>query len=233
MACRVTGRVIGRAVVLALATLALVPGPVSATLYSWVDDDGVLHYTADLSSIPEARRASAREIPHPQPRAGGGENTPGAAAPPAAAPADPGTAASRSAAPSPSAAPADRPAEGRVIQFTPGGPIVVPARLNGVAIGLVVDTGADRTVISPAAVARAGIDVRGQAVNITGVTGTATATLTRIGGLDIAGVRVGPLDVVVHDGGLQGADGLLGRDVLDAFTLTVDPAQGQAVLAPR
>jgi hypothetical protein len=31
----------------------------------------------------------------------------------------------------------------------------------------------------------------------------------------------------------QSADGLLGRDVLDAFTLTVDAATQRAILLPR
>ena len=39
--------------------------------------------------------------------------------------------------------------------------------------------------------------------------------------------------VIVHEGSFGGADGLLGRDVLDGFTLTVDAAAGQATLLPR
>ena len=55
--------------------------------------------------------------------------------------------------------------------------------------------------------------------------------------LDVAGARIGPLAVIVHalfaDGRSVAADGLLGRDVLDAFTLTVDPVAGRATLTPR
>jgi hypothetical protein len=39
--------------------------------------------------------------------------------------------------------------------------------------------------------------------------------------------------VIVLDVGVAGVDGLLGRDVLDHFTLTVDTARGQATLVPR
>jgi hypothetical protein len=39
--------------------------------------------------------------------------------------------------------------------------------------------------------------------------------------------------VIVLDVGVAGVDGLLGRDVLDHFTLTVDAARGQATLVPR
>jgi predicted aspartyl protease len=120
-----------------------------------------------------------------------------------------------------------------VVPFTAGQPIQAAVRLNGVTLTLVLDTGADRTVISPGALARAGLDPeRGRVVQIVGATGRATARELVLERLDLAGTQVGPLAVVVHDIGLAGVDGLLGRDVLDAFTLTVDPAAGHAVLTP-
>ena len=61
----------------------------------------------------------------------------------------------------------------------------------------------------------------------------ATAREVIVQRLDLAGVQVGPLAVIAHDVGVGGVDGLLGRDVLDRFTLTVDSASGQAILAPR
>jgi hypothetical protein len=39
--------------------------------------------------------------------------------------------------------------------------------------------------------------------------------------------------VVVLEAPVGGADGLLGRDVLDFFTLTVDSTAGRAILTPR
>jgi len=51
--------------------------------------------------------------------------------------------------------------------------------------------------------------------------------------LDLAGSRIGNFPVIVHDAGVGNADGLLGRDVLDAFTLTVDAAGGRATIVPR
>jgi hypothetical protein len=133
------------------------------------------------------------------------------------------------------------------LKVTPGAPITVEARLNGVALTLIVDTGADRTVISPDAIERAGLSVQeGRSVQVIGVTGTSTATLVSIPLLDLAGARIGPIVVVAHalppsfpgpdgSGGPAGIsiDGLLGRDVLDVFTLTVDTASGRATLTPR
>jgi hypothetical protein len=124
-------------------------------------------------------------------------------------------------------------AAGVVIPYT-GGPLVVDAWLNGVPLRLVLDTGADRTLISPTAMARAGVDVAGGTpVHIRGVTGDAVAALVSVPRLDVAGMRVGPVAVVVHALPGQTLDGLLGRDVLDAFTVTVDAASQRAILLPR
>ena len=127
--------------------------------------------------------------------------------------------------------------------MTPGAPITVEARLNGVALTLIVDTGADRTVISPEAIERAGLgNQAGRPVQVIGVTGTSTATLVTVPLLDVAGARIGPIVVVAHalpqtfrgsDAGGNSVDGLLGRDVLDVFTLSVDTASGRATLTPR
>lgn len=121
-----------------------------------------------------------------------------------------------------------------VIPFAARGPITAGVHLNGVPLLLLVDTGAERTVISPAAIARAGMDPeRGRLLRIVGVTGSATAREVVVPLLDVAGARVGPLPVIVHEMSVGEVDGLLGRDVLDYFTLTVDSAGGRAILAPR
>ena len=129
--------------------------------------------------------------------------------------------------------PASSATAGVVIPYT-GGPLVVEALLNGVPLRLIVDTGADRTVLLPAALARAGFDPGGGTpVQIRGVTGDAAATLVQIPRLDLAGTQVGPVGVIVHTFTGEGIDGLLGRDVLDAFTVTVDAAASRALLIPR
>jgi hypothetical protein len=122
---------------------------------------------------------------------------------------------------------------GVVVPYT-GGPVIVDASLNGVALRLLLDTGADRTMISPEAMSRAGFDAtRGTPVQIRGVTGDAQAVLVSVPRLDLAGTQVGPVAVIVHTLSAGGADGLLGRDVLNAFTVTVDSASSRAILVPR
>ncbi|MGH2358538.1 MAG: retropepsin-like aspartic protease [Candidatus Limnocylindria bacterium] len=181
----------------------LLPGETAAELYRWQGPDGTTYYTGDLESIPPAHRASARAIGHPGPRS----STP----------------------PAPPAARATT-----VIPFSTGAPVVVDAFLNGVPLRLMLDTGADRTVLSHDVVERAGYSLAGGTpVSIHGVTGTAAATLLNVPRLDVAGARVGPLAIVVHSIRGVSVDGLLGRDVLDAFTITVDGAANRATLVPR
>ena len=123
---------------------------------------------------------------------------------------------------------------GTTLPFGGGGPVVVQARLNGVALNLLLDTGADRTVIAPGALVRAGINPdSGTPIRISGVTGSAAATLVAVPLLEVAGARVGPLSVIVHAVPSESLDGLLGRDVLDAFTVTFDAAAGRVTLLPR
>jgi predicted aspartyl protease len=122
---------------------------------------------------------------------------------------------------------------GAVIPYN-GGPLVIDAAINGVPVRLMLDTGAERTLITHAALARAGIDLStGTPVQIRGVTGDAAATLVSIPRLDIAGTRIGPLPVIAHTLASPNIDGLLGRDVLDGFTVTVDAAASRATLIPR
>ena len=185
-----------------LVTLAL-GGPASAELYQWTDGDGVLHYTSDLASIPEAYRTAARDVGSPRTReAPAGETA--------------------------------RQTEAGVLRFQSGAPVVAPVLINGVALRLMIDTGADRSVISPAAAARTGLAVDGErTVRILGVTGGATANEMPVSRMEVAGARVGPLRLIVLDTPASGLDGLLGRDVLEHFTLTVDSNAGRAVLTPR
>jgi predicted aspartyl protease len=192
---------------LAVGLLLVIASPASAALYRWVDSSGVTYYTSERAAIPERYRGSAKELDHPSPRE----------PQPAASP----------------VSPAASPSSGAVVALPTGSPIMVDALLNGVRLRLVLDTGADRTVISPAALTRAGIDATaGTPFRISGVTGSSSASLVSVPRLDIAGAQVGPLGVVAF--AVPGEfDGLLGRDVLDAFTVTFDPAQNRATLTPR
>jgi predicted aspartyl protease len=122
-----------------------------------------------------------------------------------------------------------------VIDFRPGQPIYVVARLNNVEIArLILDTGADRTVVAPLPLWRLGISTRNvPRGEITGVTGATAADMVRVNSVEVGAARVGPLTIVAHDTDFKNADGLLGRDFLDQFTLTIDGKAGVVTLAPN
>ncbi|HMH52562.1 MAG TPA: retropepsin-like aspartic protease [Candidatus Acidoferrum sp.] len=188
---------------LSLLATAALTTSAAAELYQWTDGAGVRHYTSDSTTIPEAYREGARDMGSPRVR-----EVP--------------------------AGESRRGADAGVMRFTSGAPVVAAVLVNGVAMRLIVDTGADRTVISPAAAARTGLAVdAGRSLRVVGVTGGTTANETVVTHMDVAGARVGPLRVIVLDTPSDSFDGLLGRDVLDFFTLTVDSRAGRATLTPR
>ena len=189
--------------VLALLATAVLTTAAAADLYQWTDATGVRHYTSDLETIPEAYREGARDMGSPRAR-----EVP--------------------------ATESGRGADTGLMRFTSGAPVVASVLINGVAMRLMIDTGADRTVISPAAAARTGLAVDGgRSLRVVGVAGSATASEMMVAQMDVAGTRVGPLRVIVLDTPADSLDGLLGRDVLDFFTLTVDSRAGRATLTPR
>lgn len=193
----------GRAGVLLLLAMTALVSPAAAELYQWTDGNGVRHYTSDPASIPEPYRAEARDIGSPRAREAPAVDT-------------------------------RREGDASVMRFRGGAPVVVPVTINGVGLRLMVDTGADRTVISPAAAARTGLTVEtGSQVKIVGVAGSAMASELSVMQLEVAGARVGPVRIVVLETPTGSLDGLLGRDVLDYFTLTIDGGAGRATLVPR
>jgi hypothetical protein len=203
-----------RSLALLLLLGSLVPAaPVRAQLYRWTDDGGEVHFTQGLASVPERVRGRAVIVGYPE------QPGPAPAPPAAAAPATPGP---RPPAPGPGLA------EGVLarIPFVPGAPILVTVRINGGrSLRLLLDTGASRTTISPRALSALGIEVgRGAPVRLRGVTGSAEAVTAMLESLEVGEARVGPLEVVAHDANLLQGDGLLGRDFLDRFQLSIDTA---------
>ena len=92
----------------ALLICAFLPQGVGAQVYHWVDDQGTIHYSTGLESVPERHRPEARALPVPAFRA------------------EPEAVASASAI--------------TTIQFTPGGPILVSAKINGAGpVTLILD----------------------------------------------------------------------------------------------
>lgn len=196
---------------LAVALVMLAAAPATAQIYRWVDDHGNSHYADGLMNVPEVFRSRATPL--------GLRNEP---APP------PGTL-GRAAAPTVAAG-------GATLRYTPGQRIMVDVRLNGrISARLLLDTGADRTLINPSSLTAAGAQLqraiaRGE---IRGVTGTDQVLYVVLDSLEVGEARVERLPVMAYEMGSREADGLLGRDFLDRFNLSIDATRGVVTLSPK
>jgi aspartyl protease len=125
---------------------------------------------------------------------------------------------------------------GATIRYTPGRPIFVTVLLNGRASArLILDTGADRSVIKPRSLIAAGVDLarpsaRGE---LRGIAGAAEALYFTLDSIEVGEARVQHLGIAAYDIGANDSDGLLGRDFLDRFNVSIDPASGIARLRPK
>jgi hypothetical protein len=109
-----------------------------------MDDQGTQHYTTRLESIPEPYRSKAIPLSLPT-------------SPPVP----------------PEITPRSSPKGVTKIPFTPGSPVLVSAKINGSGpITLILDTGADRTMVAPSALSRLGVSfenaLRGVIKGVTG-----------------------------------------------------------------
>jgi hypothetical protein len=201
----------GGAIILAAAVSLVLSltGPAAGDIYMWTDDVGQPHYVEGIDNVPETHRGRARAI--------GLRN---AAASPRVteAPVLPG------------------PSGTTTIRYTPGERIMVDARVNGThSVRLLLDTGADKTLIAPRALVAAGVSLARAGVkgSIVGVTGKADVQGVRIESLEVGEARVGPLVVVSYDMNQAGSDGLLGRDFLERFNVAIDSARGVVTVSPK
>jgi hypothetical protein len=201
-----------RAIALVLLPGVLVgatPPAAHAQIYRYVDDGGQTHYVDGADSVPERFRGAAVPI--------GLRNAP---------------------APPPGSQPAAPKAGGpTVIKYTPGQRIMVDVRINGgFTTRLLLDTGADRTMISPRALQAAGVSITRPVASgqITGATGSDRIDYVVVESLEVGDARVGRLPVGAYElSGAGAGDGLLGRDFLDQFKVTMDATSGEVHLAPK
>ncbi len=184
------------------------PAPADAQIYRWVDDNGVPHFSDGIDSVPDRYRSKAMPL--------GLKNAP----PAPAAPGAPGAKASGETA----------------IRFIPGQRIIVDARINGNAEArLMLDTGADRTLISPRALQAAGVRLTGPSTTaeVTGAMGSGQMQFIVIDSLEVGEARVGRMPVGSGILPPDVGDGLLGRDFLDQFNVNIDSGKGVVTLTPK
>jgi len=195
----------GRTAVLILIFL-FVPSLAFSEIYYWIDDQGIQNYTTRLESIPEPYRSRAQMLSLP----------PSPPVPP-----------EYQRSPSPQGL--------TKVPFTPGSPVMLSARINGGGpITLILDTGSDRTLLTSTALHKLGIsaDNASPAV-LQGVTGMGYGSAVWVNSVEIGEAKAGPLLVIVTDTDLRGADGLLGRDFLANFHVTIDSKERIVTLTPN
>jgi len=189
--------------VVLLGVILLVASRGSTQVYRWEDQDA-LHFTNTYDRVPTTHRP---DVGPPLPVA-----------------------------PEPVLPPPVAPLAGVTkIPYSPGSPIIVTASIGGAgSVTLILDTGADRTMVSPEALGRLGISSGdGPRADIKGVTGTTLGSMVEVNSIEVGQAKVGPLRIVAHDADLKKADGLLGRDFLEHFTVTIDSKEQQVTLAPK
>jgi hypothetical protein len=184
----------------------LIPGLALADIYCWVDDQGTQYYTTRLESIPEPYRSNAKPLHLPT-------------SPPAP--------------PELKSSPSQK--GFTKISFTPGFPLLVNAKINGAEpITMILDTGAERTLVTSSALLKLGISTENapRAV-LKGVTGMSYVDALWVNSVEVGEAKAGPLLIIALDADLNGADGLLGRDFLANFNVTIDPKERVVTLAPN
>jgi len=221
----VTRFVLAFALLAAVAVLA--PAPAAAEIYRYTDASGNSYYVEGIENVPQEYRARAVPL--------GMRNAPASAPTPApAAPGGPGSA--PGAEPDAPRRPPSAPKTGGTsIRYTPGQRIMVDVKVNGTAsANLLLDTGADTTMINPRVLLAAGASLSRPVATarVTGVAGSENISFVVIDSLEVGEARVGQMPVASYD--VSGAgDGLLGRDFLDRFMVTIDSTNGVVTFAPK
>jgi hypothetical protein len=210
-----------RSLILAVAAVGalalLAPSPSAAEIFRYIDASGNSYYVEGLDNVPSDYRS--RAVPM------GLRNAPATSG--ATAPGRPGA--------TPAAAVPSALRGSTSIKYTPGQRIMVDVKVNGsTSANLLLDTGADRTMINPRVLVAAGASISrpvGRS-RITGVAGSDDVNFVVIDSLEVGEARVGRMQVASYD--VSGAgDGLLGRDFLDRFTLNIDSTNGVVTLSPK
>jgi hypothetical protein len=186
--------------------LVMMPALAWGDIYYWVDDQGTQYYTTRLENIPEPYRGKAQQLSLPT------------------SPLTP-----------PERTVSSPPNKIVKIPFHPGLPVMVSTKINGLGpVNLILDTGADHTLIRLTALTKLGISVENATgVLLSGVTGNTYGDALWVDSVEVGESKVGPLLIIVHDAELKGADGLLGRDFLANFNVTIDSKDGVVTLAPN
>jgi len=94
--------------------------------------------------------------------------------------------------------------------------------------------GSDTTVISPRALAAAGVRLGNSATGeVAGATGRGPMEFVDVDSLEVGEARVGRMPVAAQNLPIDGNDGVLGRDFLDRFNVNIDSGKGVVTLTSK
>ena len=185
--------------------------PISASsaheFFRWVDEKGSIHFSDDLTSVPEPYRKASREGQANPVR----EKT---------------VPASKNDLPE---------VTNRRRYILPlaweGGRLFVDAKINDrIPIRLIVDTGANMTIIPASLASRLGFDKRNSlSIEVRGVGGVIEGLLIEVDNLKVGEAEARNFDMVVIEDSLGGT-ALLGADFLSRFQMEINYTRGQMVL---
>jgi clan AA aspartic protease (TIGR02281 family) len=191
-----------------LIALAL---PASAEMYKWVDEKGTVHFTDDISSIPEKYREDVEERKTPTGKPG------------------------QEVREKPAPAPAEKNSgpEGFEVNLVRRhelwlAEVVLNNRLKRY---LIVDTGASFTLISRQVANELGIiiDENSPCIPASTVSGFILTPLVTLSSIRVGKAEIENVDVAVYTMP-SGSDGLLGNSFLNKFKVVIDSVSGKMVL---
>ncbi len=233
--------IFGRVLLWVLLVAATQATKAEATLYQCVDASGSRVFTDSLAQLKDCKVMNPGG---PNPPASSSVHTPPVSSPspqppltrPPGPPAGIGGAVTSQphgesgtgAGPGPVAAPLER----------VGRSLVVQVRLNGTRQAkLILDTGADITILSHAVALDLGLVPTASSPTITlnTVGGTVRADVVVVETMALGGAEAKAIQAAIHDlpDAPPGVDGLLGLTFLDKFLVTVDSQKGELHLQPR
>jgi len=194
-----------------IVVLAILVPSSYGQMYKWVDDKGTVHFTDDLSTIPEKHREGAetrkpqKETPTPKPQEK----------------------------PKPSPAETISEPEGITVDLVRSGEVsFAEVILNErVKQHFIVDTGASFTVISRGAARELGVTIDENTPFIPVATASSVILnpMVTLKSIRVGKAEVENVDVLIHD--LPGsAAGLLGNSFLSKFKVVLDSVNGSMTL---
>ena len=207
----------------AVALVVLFCTPVSSDEYfKWTDENGNLHFSDSLESVPEKYRNQIQRNTFES-------DQPSSKAPPAAVvpPQEP----------SAEGETAVRPAKRYEVSYTPHGEsekrIIVTAVFNGsVTAPLAIDTGAPGTLISPALAEKLGLFDKDQGrllIQAGGIGGSQPAIRSIVNTIEIGGAVNRFVPVTVTRSISKSFEGLLGLDFVSNFAVTIDSKSNKII----